>query len=204
VSANEHAGREGGHGHKFPAEKWDRLVSPERHAFLEPERLLERFDVRAGMTVADLGAGPGFFTFPLPTRVGASGQVYATDNSPEILRILDGRGLPPQVRPVLAGESRIPIADGVVDLALLAFVLHELVHPEAFLREVRRLLRPSGRLVVLEWVRHEEEMGPPMHERLSSARSAALLAAGGFSVSEEGHVNASQYYLVAHPEPVHR
>ncbi|HET9682702.1 MAG TPA: methyltransferase domain-containing protein [Gemmatimonadaceae bacterium] len=200
MSAREHAGDEGGHGHKFPAEKWERLVSPERQSLLVPDRLLEQFGVHEGMTVADLGAGPGFFTFPLATRVGAAGLVYATDISPEMLSVLESRGLPPQIRPILAGESRIPIPDGIVDLALLAFVLHELVHPEAFLHEVRRILRPTGRLVVLEWQRREEEMGPPMHERLSQVRSAALLAAGGFIVSEDGEANASQYYLVARPE----
>lgn len=201
MSDRDHAQGEGGHGHKFPAEKWDRLVSPQRLAFVAPERLLEQFDVHEGMTVADLGAGPGFFTLPLAARVGAAGLVYATDISPEMLDALESRGIPPQVRPILAGESRIPIPDGVVELALLAFVLHELVHPVAFLEEARRILRPAGRLVVLEWVRHEEEMGPPMSERLSPARSREFLVAGGFSVAEEGEANASQYYLVARPEP---
>ena len=195
MSASGH--HAGGHGHKFPAEKWERLVSPERHAFLSPERMLDRFDVREGMTVADLGAGPGFFTFPLAARVGPSGLVYATDISAEMLDVLKRRGIPPQVQPLLAEESRIPLPDRSVDLALLAFVLHELVHPEAFLREVARILRPASRFVVLEWVPREEEMGPPLHERLSPARSRAILEAGGFTVDEEGDANASQYFLVA-------
>lgn len=194
MSAHGHLA--GSHGRKFPAEKWERLVSPERHALLSPDRFLDRFHVREGMTVADLGAGPGFFTFPLAERVGPSGLVYATDISPGMLQALKRRGIPPQVHPLLAEESRIPIADESVDFALLAFVLHELVHPDAFLREARRILRPSGRFVVLEWVPREEEMGPPLHERLSPTRSTELLAASGFDVSEQGEANASQYYLV--------
>jgi ubiquinone/menaquinone biosynthesis C-methylase UbiE len=192
-----HERHAGGHGHKFPAEKWERLVSPERHALLTPDRLLERFDVREGMTVADLGAGPGFFTFPLAARVGPSGLVYATDISPAMLEVLKSRGIPSQVRPLVAEESRIPVPDASVDLALLAFVLHEVMHPEVFLREVGRILRPGGRFVVLEWVPRQEEMGPPLHERLSSARSTELLAGSGFTVLEQGDANDSQYYLVA-------
>jgi len=192
-----HGHQAGGHGHKFRAEKWERLVSPERHALLSPSRLLDRFDVREGMTVADLGAGPGFFTFPLASRVGPTGLVYATDISSAMLEVLKSRGIPPQVRPLLAEESRIPIPDGSVGLALLAFVLHEVMHPEVFLREVARILRPGGQFIVLEWVQREEEMGPPLHERLSSARSAELLAASGFAVVEAGEANASQYYLMA-------
>jgi ubiquinone/menaquinone biosynthesis C-methylase UbiE len=192
-----HGPQAASHGRKFPAEKWERLVSAERHALLDPDRLLERFDVREGMTVADLGAGPGFFTFPLAARVGPSGLVYATDISSGMLEVLKSRGLPPQVRALLAEESSIPVPDASVDVALLAFVLHEVMRPDAFLREVGRILRPGGRFVVLEWVPREEEMGPPLHERLSSARSTELLEASGFTVLERGDANASQYYLVA-------
>ncbi|MHB1071975.1 MAG: class I SAM-dependent methyltransferase [Gemmatimonadaceae bacterium] len=197
-----HGGQEAEHrhGHRFPAHEWERLLSAERHALLDPARVLDLAGVRAGMTVADLGAGPGYFTLPLARRVGETGTVYATDVSPEMLEVLVARGLPPHVRPVLAGESHFDIPDGVVDLALLAFVLHEIAHPTAFLREVRRILGPAGRLVVLEWKPQVEETGPPLHERLSVARSAELLAAGGFEVTDEGEANASHYYMLTRPE----
>lgn len=186
-----------GHGRKFPPEKWDRLLSPKRHAFLDPQRVIDRIGVAAGMHVADLGAGPGFFTLPLAERVGPAGSVDATDISREMLDAIRRRGAPPNVRLVQAEESRIPIADATVDLALLAFVLHELVHPVAFLREVRRILRPGGRLVVLEWIPQDDGMGPPAHERIAEHRSAELLAAGGFRVAERDDANTSQYLLIA-------
>ena len=187
------------HGHKFPAQHWERLLSDERRALLDPERLLDRVGVGAGMTVADLGAGPGFFTFPLAARVGPSGRVYATDVSRDMLEVLEQRGLPPHVHPIHAQESKFDIPDGVVDIALLGFVLHELAHATEFLGEVRRILRPDGRLVVLEWVPQEEPIGPPLHERLSEAQSETLLAAGGFQILERGHANASNYLLVTAP-----
>ena len=82
------------------------------------------------------------------------------DIAPEMIRLLCDRGLPAQVEIRLSGENRLPIADGAVDLALLALVLHELEAPDAFLPEVRRVLRPGRRLVVLEWVKQAEETGP--------------------------------------------
>lgn len=188
-----------GHGHKFPAQHWERLLSDERRALLDPERVLDRIGVRAGMTVADLGAGPGFFTLPLAARVGPSGRVYATDTSRDMLKVLEQRGLPPQVRTIHAQESRFDIPDGAVDTALLAFVLHELAHAPEFLGEVRRILRPGGRLAVLEWVPQEEAIGPPLHERLSETQSEALLTAGGFQIMERDHPNASNYLLVTAP-----
>lgn len=185
-------------GHKFPAHKWERLVSPERHALLDPGRFLGGLGVRPGMKVADLGAGPGFFTFPLAALVGATGLVYATDVSPDMLAVLKQRGLPAQVRTVLAEESSVDIPDHSVELALLAFVLHEVAHPADFLREASRILRPDGRLVVLECIPRQEEMGPPLHERLSGEQTVSLLERAGFRVSERGEANPSQYFVVGH------
>lgn len=185
--------------HKFNPERWERLVSEERHALLAPGTFLDEIGVEPGSVVADLGAGPGFFTAPLAPRVGPEGRIYAVDIAPEMIRLLRDRDLPAQVEIRLSGENRLPIPDGEVDLALLAFVLHELEAPDAFLQEVRRVLRPGGRLVVLEWVKQAEEMGPPLEERLAEEESARILTESSFRIAGRGHPNASNYYLIAVP-----
>lgn len=184
---------------KFNPERWERLLSTERRALLDPDTFLKRLEVRPGATVADLGAGPGFFTVPLAQCVGPHGKVYAVDVSPEMVRRLQDRSLPPQVEVKLSGENRLPIPDASVDLALLAFVLHELEDPRAFLGEVSRILKPGGELVVLEWVPQEEELGPPLEDRLSAEECAEILASAGFRVASRWDANASNYYLVADP-----
>lgn len=194
---SDHGASHAGAGHKFPPEKWDRLLTPQRRAFLRAEQVLDRVGIHAGMRVADLGAGPGFFTLPLAERVGPAGTVYATDIAQAMLDALASRGVPPHVHLRVAEENRIPIADAAVDVALLAFVLHELVDPVAFLTEVRRILAPGGRLVVLEWIPQEDGMGPPVSERLSEARSEEVLKGGGFHVVDRDVANTSQYLLVA-------
>ena len=187
------------HGHKFPPEKWDRLLTPQRQAFLDAGWVLDRAGVTAGMHVADLGAGPGFFTLPLADRVGPEGAVYATDISQEMLAALRNRGVPAHVTLVHAGENTIPLPDAAVDIALLAFVLHELVQPAAFLREVQRILRRDGRLVVLEWIPQDDGMGPPIEERISETATRALLEMAGFTVVDRAAANPSQYLLTATP-----
>lgn len=191
------AGHQHQPGHRFPTERWARLVSEERRALLNPDHFVDRLGVRVGSTVADLGAGPGFFTIPLAERVGPAGRVYAVDVSPEMIRVLRERGLPPQVHAAVSEENGFPIADGIVDVALLAFVLHELSNPAAFLADVKRILAPGGRFVVLEWIPKTEELGPPLHERLSVEASTRILSEGGFDVVEQGDANASNYFLVA-------
>ena len=157
-------------GHKFDAAHWERLLSGERRALLEPGAFIRRLAIPSGAVVADLGAGPGFFTDALADAVGPSGQVHALDVSPDMIEVLRRRDLPPQVTARLSEENRTPLPDASVDLALLAFVLHELDAPLAFLTEARRVLRPGGRLVVLEWVPQVEAMA---HRSTNDCRSTS-------------------------------
>lgn len=185
---------------KFKPENWQRLVSEERRAHLPPDVLLDAIGVEEGSTVADIGAGPGYFTLPLVERVGATGRVYALDVQPEMIEVLHGRDLPPQVRVVRSGESELPLEDASVDLALVAFVYHEVEDPRAFLAEAGRVLRPGGRLVVAEWEPREEEIGPPLHERLPREVVERGLREGEFAIVERGRHDSSVYYVVARRE----
>ena len=182
--------------HKFKPENWERLLSATRRALLDPDQFVVRVDISPGSSVADLGAGPGFFTLPLARRVGSSGRVYALDVAPEMVARLEALALPAHVEVLLSGESHIPLPDGSVDAALLAFVLHELESPQAFLSDVRRIMRPGGRLIVIEWVPQVEELGPPLGERIAPETGKAILAEAGWELRETGVANASNYYQV--------
>lgn len=189
--------------HKFKPENWERLVSVERRTLLDPDRFAEHLGIAPGDTVADVGAGPGFFTVPLADQVGVTGVVYALDVAPRMIAVLESRQLPPQVQVRLSDERRLPIPDASVDLALMAFVLHELEDPQALLTDVKRVLRPDGRLVVVEWVRRAEEMGPPEHERLRPADTERMLRDAGFVIGAPGALDdvlsASHYARAATP-----
>jgi ubiquinone/menaquinone biosynthesis C-methylase UbiE len=186
-------------GHKFAPQNWERLLSDERRQLLNPERFLGILGIREGDAVADIGAGPGFFTLPLAERVGPLGKVYALDVAPEMVEQLHLRRLPPQVEVLLSAESSLPLPSAVADVALLAFVLHEVHDQRAFLAEIGRILRPGGRLVVLEWIQQEELMGPPLHERIGPADASRVLASADFRVLDDGQVNASHYFCIASP-----
>jgi len=185
--------------HKFRPENWERLLSTQRRALLDPEAFVARIGISQGESVADLGAGPGFFTLPLAERVGADGRVYALDVAPEMVAHLRAQALPAQVTVLQSEESRLPVPDASVESALLAFVLHELEHPHEFLLDVRRIVRPSGRLIMLEWIPQEEEIGPPLCERISPEASERMLVGAGWRLASGGAANASNYYQVYTP-----
>lgn len=182
---------------KFDPARWERLISPERRALLDPATFVTGLAITPGSTVADVGAGPGFFTDALAHAVGPDGRVYALDVSAEMVDILRGRDLPSHVDVMRSGENTLPLADGAADLVLLAFVLHELEAAPSFLREVRRVLRSHGRLVVLEWVPQQEPMGPPLAERIAAHDARHVLQSAGFAIADEGLANPSNYFVVA-------
>jgi len=128
------------------------LATPLRRLVHDPRRVLAGLAL-PGDTVIDIGCGPGYFTLPLAKAVGPSGRVVAVDLQPAMLEQVRARaeraGLAPRVelRPCSAETlGELPVAD-----AALAFaVVHELPDVARFCGEVAAVLRPGGRLLVVE------------------------------------------------------
>ena len=166
------------------------LMSPERKKWQDPEKVVREIGLSAGMSVADLGCGPGFFTIPLALAVGETGKVYAVDSNERMLSHLKSNdrafGDSPRaaIVPIAADVAATSIPSGTVDVAFFANVLHDLAEPAAFLKELKRILRKgSGSVVVdVDWDKAETAVGPPLGIRLSVDESKAILREGGFEV----------------------
>ncbi len=185
--------------HRFDARQRFRLLSEERQAALQPETLLRNLGLAEGMTLADIGCGPGFFTIPAAQIVGKQGAVYAADIEGEMLSTVRSRaseaGLT-NVRIVKTSDREIPITPGSCDFVLLAFIIHEIEHRASFLHRAARLLKPGGRLAILEWEKIEESAGPPIDERLTPEDVLADAQAAGLQPVEERSVTPSQYLRI--------
>ncbi len=159
------------------------LWDEEREKRLPPELVLQAAGTEPGATVLDVGAGTGYWTLPLSKLVGPEGRVMAVDVEPlmvdDLRRLVQERGLT-NVEVVQSDELHIPLEDGIADVALLGFVLHEPPDPVAFLQEVARLLKPGGRVAILEWQKWETEVGPPIEHRISTDEARDLLEAAGY------------------------
>jgi ubiquinone/menaquinone biosynthesis C-methylase UbiE len=150
----------------FDQADWlDRAERAERD---QPDRVVESLALSPGDTVADIGAGTGYFTLRLARKVGRSGRVFATDIDPAMLARLKERVLQAGLDNVVlvqATDSDAKLPPAAIDLALMVDVYHELSHPAETLAQVRRALRPGGRLTVVEY-RREDPSVPikPTHE----------------------------------------
>jgi ubiquinone/menaquinone biosynthesis C-methylase UbiE len=182
--------------HRFDSRQRFRLLSEERQAALQPETLLRSLGLKEGMTLADIGCGPGFFTLPAARIVGASGSILAADIEGEMLSTVRSRVLEAElnnVRIVKTNEREIPITPEICDFVLLAFVIHEIESRASFLHRAARLLKPHGRLALLEWEKIEEQVGPPLDERLSPEEVLADATAAGLRSVEQRSLTSDQY-----------
>lgn len=125
-----------------------------REEWQKPIRVMDEIGIRPGMTVADVGAGDGWFTLYLAERVGSSGRVIAEDIDAQALQAVRDRCALGNVSnvSVLVGEVEDPkLPAGTVDLALMVNVLSALGYAESFLGQLAKGLKPDGRLVVIDW-----------------------------------------------------
>lgn len=134
----------------------------------QPEAMLRSLKIPAGATVADVGAGAGYYSIRLAKKVGPKGVVYATDLQPEMLRFLQENARAARVRnikPIRATQTKTNLPRSAIDLILMVDVYHECTDPDATLQGLLTALKPGGRLVLVEY-RAEDPQVPikPEHK----------------------------------------
>lgn len=145
-----------------------------------PELLREIGHIRPGMVCVDLGCGTGTFSVPMSTMVGYDGRVFAVDGSSIMLDKLKAKNPAANISLVEKDFMDTGLTSGTSDFCLAAFVLHETNNPQALIDEASRLLKPGGRLLVLEWRPELEAPGPPKKIRISVERLAEIMRHAGF------------------------
>src|ERR1051326_3962211 len=123
------------------------------HPIITRERLRSVLRPEAGERILEIGPGTGYYTLDLDLAVGPDGKVEIFDLQREFLDHTLGRARERGLRNLVATQgdaTALPYADGSMDAVVLTAVLGEIPDPVAALREIRRVLKPSGRLVVGE------------------------------------------------------
>jgi SAM-dependent methyltransferase len=182
----------------------DWLVRPEREAEEQPDAALDAIGIAKGATVADIGAGAGYMTWRLATRVGPAGKVYANDIQPEMLQLLrknmEQRKLA-NVETVLGTISDPKLPRDAVDLVLLVDVYHEFSEPQAMLRGIRESLRKDGWLVLLEYRAEDPKVPIRPEHKMSVAQVSAELEPEGFRLDRVSETLPRQHILIFRKTP---
>jgi putative heme-binding domain-containing protein len=132
---------------------------PARDREDRPELIMPALELPSGATVADIGSGTGYFTWRLAERVGPHGKVYAVDVQDTMLDMTKAavaRHTLDNVEYVLTTGDDLPLPDGSLDLAFIAYAYHEFADPRAMMTAIRRALKPGGRMFVLEYAQESD------------------------------------------------
>ncbi|WP_022683704.1 class I SAM-dependent methyltransferase [Sphingobium bisphenolivorans] len=141
----------------------------------EAEDIMDRAGIRPGMTVADIGAGEGYYTVRLANRVGPKGRVLAEDIMPEVIEALSRRITREDwgnvsVKLGAPEDPRLP--ENSFDRIFMVHMYHEIAEPYAFLWNLSPALKPDGELIVVDANRPTVQHGTP--PRLLACEFAAM------------------------------
>jgi ubiquinone/menaquinone biosynthesis C-methylase UbiE len=185
----------------FRAADAQRLEDPERQKWLPVEDAIQALGISPGMTVADIGAGTGYFAIPFARAVEPSGSVLAVDFQPGMLAIvrekLNSPEAPRNIRLLEGSAEDTGVPDFACDLVLLANIWHELDDHAAVLREAARILKSDGSIAVLDWQQDvTRPPGPPLDHRVSLAQTKATLEDAGCNVRHAGGFGPHNYLVI--------
>jgi ubiquinone/menaquinone biosynthesis C-methylase UbiE len=181
-----------------------------RRKWQDPEAILDRIGLGPGMVFVDLGCGEGYFSLPAARIVGANGRVYALDINPESIGHLEAAAEKEGLDNITAiageGESAV-FCEECADIVFFGIVLHDFADPAMVLRNARRMIKQTGRLINLDWKKEQTALGPPVEIRFDEDTASRLISEAGFMIEDITDVGQYHYLVTAKPgvssKPLH-
>ena len=175
------------------------LEDPQRDAYQKPHEVIMALDLNEGDVVADVGAGSGYFAFRLAHHVGDKGRVYAVDINPDMIVYMNRRirDLPlKNVVTVLAAPDDPLLADASVDRFFICDTWHHIGNQTQYLALMKKMLRPGGQVIMIEFHKKELPVGPPVEMKIAREDLVRQMETNGFKLAKEHTFLPYQYFLV--------
>jgi ubiquinone/menaquinone biosynthesis C-methylase UbiE len=174
------------------------LEDPKRDSYQKPHEVIKALDLRPGEVIADIGAGSGYFSFRFAHHVGP-GRVYAVDINPEMVVHMNRRirdlGMT-NIATVLALPDDPLLADASLDRVFICDVWHHVEGQKEYLAKLKKMLKPGGQLVMIDFQKRELPVGPPLEMKIARDDLVRQLNEAGFQLSKEHTFLPYQYFLV--------
>jgi arsenite methyltransferase len=175
------------------------LEDPKRDAYQKPEEVVQALHIKEGEVIADIGAGSGYFTFRLAQAAGETGRVYAVDVSPDMIVHLNRRVRDLHSRnivTVLCAPDDPLLADGSVNRFFICDTWHHIGGHAKYLALLKRMLKPGGQVIMVDFKKAKTPVGPPMEMRISRDDLVREMEANGFQIAAEHNFLEYHYFLV--------
>ncbi len=205
---HEQGGQQHQAHHRRPADVQEYLAHldrPERDEYQKPSQVIDALTLPPGLAIADLGAGSGYFTRRFVEALHNTGTVYAVDVEQEMLdyvkRSLEGMDGASTVRYILAERDSPGMPPNSVDLVFVCNVYHHLDDRPAYFQRVKPMLKPGGRIAIVDFYHDHRSGDVGFPRRHLVARDTVLqeMSAAGYTVLKEHTFLERQYFLEFSP-----
>lgn len=170
--------------------------------FSDPVKNLDACSIQAGMEIADLGAGSGFYTLAAAKALMNTGKVYAVDAQKDLLTKIknaatrDGFYNVEVIWGDIEKEGGSKLRDMSVDLVLLCNVLFQIEDKNVIVKEIKRILKPQGRVLVVDWSDSFAGLGPHSDMVVKKETVMDLFEGSGFHLDREVSAGAHHYGMI--------
>ena len=175
----------------------------EREQWQPPEDILDIIEIQPNSTFIDVGCGDGYFAIPAAKRVAPHGQVLAIDVNTAALTRLQEKANREHLTnlEITTGMAEDHVlCENCGDIVFFGINLHDFTSASQVLRNARRMLKPSGKLVNLDWKKERMRIGPPLHIRFSQQEAIDLIKGAEFNIARVHDVSPYHYLIIAHPQ----
>ena len=179
------------------AEQWAKeFDDPSRDAWQMPQRVIEALALKPGQSIADIGAGTGYFSSRL-ARSAAAPTVYAVDIEPSMVAYLTGRAAKEGLKNLTAVQAAAdgPNLPAAVDTILIVDTFHHIPNRVAYFTKLKASIKPGGTLAIVDF-RKDAPSGPPVEFRFTPEQISAELKPAGFSLVQQHDFLPRQIFLV--------
>ena len=188
------------HHMQHSAEEYAKVLDdPERDSWQKPEEVVRALGLKPGATIADVGAGTGYFTVRFARPVGPKGRVLAVDIDPKLLERVRQRSADVKlenVETVLAAADDPHLRAGSVDVIFICDVIHHIENRPAYYKLLGRALKPGGRLAIVDFHKRPMPVGPSIEMKIAREELIREVEGSGFRLAREHRMLPHQYFLI--------
>jgi arsenite methyltransferase len=192
------------HGlHRDPKAYIGALEDPQRDAYQKPHEVVHALNLKPGEVIGDIGAGSGYFTFHLARHVGEKGRVYAVDVSSDMILHVNRRIRElktSNVVSILADPDDPLLSDQSVNRFFVCNVWHHIENQTKYLSQMKKMLKPGGEVIMIDFHKKETPVGPPHKMRIAREDLIKQMESNGFRLTKEHTFLPYQYFIVFVPQ----
>lgn len=173
-------------------------------AFSEPDQIVAQIGIERGWQIADIGAGTGFYSFAAARATGSSGKVFALDVQKDLLERLKNEAQKKGIANITTvwvnaeAAQGTRLRDGSIDLAIAANVLFQIEDKNSFITEVKRILKPKAKILVVDWAESFGGLGPRSDQVFNEQAAQQLFSAAGFTTIKTISSGEHHYGILFH------